>query len=140
MGPEPIRTEVDGRRADEHVADLGEQPLGPAGHPLAEAAEHGVHPGRGHGSPDAPDRADGVTQRIDRLEARTAGGAPAVAAIGAVATREKSNMCLDPPVSVEVGALAEEEVDDQRCRTDQEGSQARDQDGPSADHRLLVVL
>ena len=49
-------------------------------------------------------------------------------------------MDVDPPVSVEVGALAEEEVDDHRCRADQKGGQGRDQNGPSADHRLLIVL
>ena len=38
VGPEPARADIDGGGADQHVADLRQQPFGTTGHPLAEAA------------------------------------------------------------------------------------------------------
>ena len=42
------------------VADLAEQVLGAARHPLADAVEDGLEPRRGERAPEAADLADGV--------------------------------------------------------------------------------
>ncbi len=70
VGAEPGGADVDGGRRDEDVADLAEQPLGAAGHPLADAVEDRLEPGRGERAPEAADLAD----RVECVESGATGG------------------------------------------------------------------